>query len=100
MNQNKQTTNFSEIENETKLNSIINFWKNINPKKIKVPFIQQCVCVCVQLYYIFFLFLKADLEKSHTEMLHRRLRNKKHSSKILDLIVKLKNEMTDNVCFF
>jgi hypothetical protein len=36
LNQSKSTKTLHEIENEAKLSSIINFWRNFDPRKLKV----------------------------------------------------------------
>jgi hypothetical protein len=43
------------------------------------------------------LLFKSDLEKNHNDVIQKRIRNKKHSSKILDLVIKLKNEIITTV---
>ena len=43
------------------------------------------------------LSFKSDLEKNHNEVIQKRIRNKKHSSKIIDLAIKLKNEILTSV---
>ena len=86
----------NEFENESKMNSIINFWKNFNPRRLKV---EPCSFDFEQNINFFFFkfYFKNDLEKSHHEILQKRLHNKKNSSKLFDLVLKLKNEIAMNV---